>query len=102
MSMPADTPGGGDDVVVLTQRLSTRVALNLASSSVIVGGVCLDTCVSWTSARRAAISPCVNPLADNDSTIPSILSSRRCRLRTMAGSELPSRFTVSVDPWASR
>jgi hypothetical protein len=40
--------------------------------SVIVEMVCLDTCASYTSARCAAISPWVKPLADNEITSPSI------------------------------
>src|SRR5215204_5291690 len=57
--------------------------------SVIVEMVCFDTCVSYTSARCAAISPWVKPLADNEITSPSIPDRRRWRLRTICGSKRP-------------
>ena len=57
----------------------------------IVEIVCLDTCAPYTSARCAAISPWVNPLADNEITSPSTPDRRRCRLRTICGSNDPSR-----------
>jgi hypothetical protein len=53
--------------------------------------VSLLTLAPYTSAKCAAISPVVNPRADSDSTIPSTPSRRRARLRTMAGSKVPSR-----------
>jgi hypothetical protein len=59
--------------------------------SVIVEMVCLDTVAPYTSARCAQISPCVNPLADNEITNPSSPDSRRCRLRTICGSNVASR-----------
>ena len=59
--------------------------------SVIVEMVCLDTSAPYTSARCALISPVVSPFADSDSTRSSTPDSRRCRLRTMVGSNEPCR-----------
>ena len=53
--------------------------------------VCLDTSAPYTSARCAAISPCVSPFADKEITISSIPFSRRCLLTTIFGSKLESR-----------
>jgi hypothetical protein len=65
--------------------------------SVIVEIVCFDTSVPYTSARCAAISPWVSPLADNDSTSSSTPDSLRWRLRTICGSNVPatSRGTLT-------
>lgn len=63
--------------------------------------VSLDTFAPYTSAKCAAISPVVNPRAVSDNTIASIPSSRRCRLRTICGSKLPSRSrgtSISTGP----
>lgn len=51
----------------------------------------MDTVAPYTSARCAQISPWVNPLADNEITSPSSPDSWRCRLRTICGSNVPSR-----------
>ena len=59
--------------------------------SVIAVIVCLDTSAPYTSARCAAISPCVSPFADREITISSTPVSRRCLLATIFGSKLDSR-----------
>ena len=59
--------------------------------SVIAVIVCLDTSAPYTSARCAAISPCVRPFADREITISSTPVSRRCLLATIFGSKLESR-----------
>ena len=51
----------------------------------------LDTSAPYTSARWAQISPCVNPLADSDTTRSSTPPSRRERLGTIVGVKVPSR-----------
>ncbi len=66
-------------------------AMPSITRSVIVEMVCLDTLAPYTSARCAQISPCVNPLADNEITRSSSPVSRRCRFLTSCGSKLPSR-----------
>jgi hypothetical protein len=53
--------------------------------------VCLDTSVPYTSARCACTSPVVNPLAVNETTMSSTPDSRRCRLRTIFGSNVEAR-----------
>ena len=53
--------------------------------------VCFDTSAPYTSARCAAISPWVRPLADKEITMSSTPVSRRCRLATIFGSKLASR-----------
>jgi hypothetical protein len=53
--------------------------------------VCRDTSASYTSARRAWISPVVNPFADSEITMSSTPDRRRCRLRTICGAKQPSR-----------
>ena len=62
-----------------------------STRSVMVEMVSLDTWAPYTSARCAEISPVVSPLADSDSTMPSTPASRRCRLRTIFGSNEASR-----------
>lgn len=57
----------------------------------IVEIVVLDTSEPYTSARCALMSPCVIPRADRDSTMSSIDPSRRCRLATTMGSNVPAR-----------
>ena len=59
--------------------------------SVIAVMVCLDTSAPYTSARCAAISPWVSPLADREITRSSTPVSRRCLLATIFGSKLESR-----------
>jgi len=59
--------------------------------SVIVVIRSLDTCAPDTSAGCAQISPCVSPLADNDTTRSSTPPSRRDRFGTIAGLNVPSR-----------
>jgi hypothetical protein len=59
--------------------------------SVIVVMVCFDTSAPYTSARCAAISPCVSPFADREITMSSMPVSRRCLLATIFGSKLDSR-----------
>jgi hypothetical protein len=47
------------------------------------------------------MSPCVIPRADSDSTMSSIDPSRRCRLRTTTGSNVPARSrgtSISTGP----
>jgi hypothetical protein len=59
--------------------------------SVIVEMACLDTFAPYTSPRCAQISPCINPLADNEITKSSSPVSRRWRFLTNCGSKEPSR-----------
>src|SRR6266536_152533 len=59
--------------------------------SVIAVIVCLDTSAPYTSARCAAISPCVSPFADREITSSPAPVSRRCLLATIFGSKLDSR-----------
>lgn len=59
--------------------------------SVIVEIVVFETSVPYTSARCAAISPCVIPRADRDNTTSSMLPSLRRRFFTIIGSNVPAR-----------
>jgi hypothetical protein len=65
----------------------------------------LETSAPYTSAKWAEISPVVSPLADSDSTAASRSDRRRCRLRTMTGSNgrriPPIRANRTVTPAAS-
>jgi hypothetical protein len=58
---------------------------------VILEIVSFETSAPYTSARCAAISPVVSPFAAREITSSSTPASRRCRLRTIFGSNDPSR-----------
>lgn len=63
--------------------------------------VSLETLAPNTSAKWAAISPVVSPFALNDNTISSTPVSRRCRLRTICGSNVEPVFrgtSISTGP----
>ncbi|UJB40393.1 IS4 family transposase [Streptomyces sp. A1-5] len=67
--------------------------------------VCLETSAPYTSARRAAISPCVSPFADRDRTISSTPVRHRWRFLTICGSNEPSRSrgtSISTGPTSVR
>ncbi len=67
----------------------------------IVEIVVFDTSEPYTSARCAAMSPWVIPLADNDNTMSSIEPSRRCLFATTTGVNVPARSrgtSISIGP----
>src|SRR3979409_793115 len=71
-------------------------AMPSITRSVIVEMVCLDTLAPYTSARCAQISPCVNPLADNEITRSSSPLSRRCRFLTEVAVADPGGCSVEL------
>jgi len=78
-----------------------RSAISSTALPVIRLMMSLPAFAPYTSSKRAAISPVVSPRAVSDSTIWPMPSRRRCRLRTMAGSNVPSRprgTSISTGP----
>jgi hypothetical protein len=64
---------------------SRHSVISATTVSVIREMVSLLTVAPYTSAKWAAISPVVSPLADSDSTMSSTPDRRRWRLRTICG-----------------
>jgi hypothetical protein len=72
-----------------------------STRSVIFEIVSREISVEYTSARWASTSPVVRPLAVSEITIESTPSSRRWPLRTVNGSNVPSRSrgtSISTGP----